>query len=158
MTLLRGTEAPVCQPVRESPQVCCLPGDKAWDVTERVPQLVISWDCYALLFFHVGTNGMASQNLGRFRQDSKVLRVRQKGVDAEVIFSSSMPVNGKGAGRNRGLMQINTWLCVWCYGQGFGFHGHGTLFDDFNLLGRDRNHLTRKGKGIFGNMLANVVR
>ena len=36
-SLLRGTEAPICQPDRESCDICCLPGDKVQDVPERMP-------------------------------------------------------------------------------------------------------------------------
>ena len=43
-SLLKGTEAPICQPDREAPEVCYLPGAKVQDVTKRVPQLVKSTD------------------------------------------------------------------------------------------------------------------
>ena len=36
-------------------------------------------------------------------------------------------------------------------------HDNGTFFNDYNLLERDGIHLSRKGKGIFGNRLANLV-
>ena len=74
MSLLRGTEAPICWSAREQCDACCLPGAKAQDVTERMPQLR-SRDCYALLFFRVGMNDVARQNLGRIKQDYKVLGV-----------------------------------------------------------------------------------
>lgn len=55
-------------------------------------------------------------------------------------------------------MQISTWLHGWCGVQGFGFHDHGTLFDDSKLLERGGTYLTRKGKGISANRLANLVK
>jgi len=58
----------------------------------------------------VGTNDTASQNLGRIKEDFKALRVHEKSIDAQVIFSSVLPVRGKGAARNRHIMHINFWL------------------------------------------------
>ena len=158
MTLLRGTEAPICQPDRESQEVCCLLGAKARDVAERVAQLIKSTDHYPLLFFHVGMNDTAIWNLGRIRQDYKALVVQAKSIGAQVIFSSILPVRGKGAARNRPIMQINFWLCGWCRREGFGSYDNRTFFDDYSLLGRDGIHLSRRGKGIFGSRLANLVR
>lgn len=85
-SLLRGTEVPICQPDRESPEVCCLPGAKVREAAERVPQLVKSTDYYPLLLFHVGTNDTASQNLGRIGEDYGALGVQVKTIAAQVIF------------------------------------------------------------------------
>ena len=157
-SLLRGTEVPICWPDRESREVCCLPGAKVQDVAERVPQLVKSTDYYPLLLFHVGTNDTASRNLGRIKEDYKALGVQAKSIGAQVIFSSILPVRGKGVARNRHIMQINFWLCGWCCREGFGFYDNGTFFNDYSLLGRDGIHLSRRGKGIFGSRLPNLVR
>lgn len=77
---------------------------------------------------------------------AKLWGVKLKGTGAQVILSSVLLVRGKDVGRNRCITQIITWLCGWCCHQGFGFHDHRTLFDDYNLLGRDGIQLTRKGK------------
>ena len=157
-SLLRGTEAPICRPDRESREVCCLLGAKVRDVAKRVPQFVKSTDYYLLLLFHVGMNDTTSWNLGRIKEDYKALGVQVKSIGAQVIFSSILPVRGKGAARNRCRMQINFWLRGWCHREGFGFYDNGTFFDDYSLLGRDGIHLSRRGKGIFGSRLANLVR
>ena len=85
----------------ESQEVCSLPGAKIRDITERVPQLVKSTDCYPLLLFRVGTNDAASQSLGRTREDSKALGKQVKNIGAQLIFSSILPVGEKWAANNR---------------------------------------------------------
>jgi len=76
--------------------VCCLLAAKVQDVTKRVPQFVKSRNYYPLLFFHVGTNDTASRNAGRMKEDFKALGVRAKSFGAHVIFSSILPVGGRG--------------------------------------------------------------
>jgi len=137
--------------------VCCIPGDKVRDVNEKVSQLVKSRDDCPLLLFHVGTNDTASQNVGRTKEDFKALGVRAKSFAAQFIFSSILPVGGRGSARNRRFMGIDSWLRGWCRCEGFGFYVNGTFFNDYNLLQRDGTHPSRKGKGIFGNRLANLV-
>jgi len=83
-------------------------------VAERVPQLVKSTDYYLLLLFHVGTNDTASQKVGRIKEDFKALGVKAKSFDAQVIFSSILPVGGRRSARNWSIMDINSWLCGWC--------------------------------------------
>ncbi|GAB0204056.1 hypothetical protein GRJ2_002871200 [Grus japonensis] len=102
-------------------------------------------------------NDTASRNLGRIKEDYKALGVQVKNIGAQVIFSSILPVRGKGAARNRHIMHINSWLRSWCHHEGFGFYDNGTFFD-YNLLERDGIHLSRRGKGIFGSRLANLVK
>jgi len=135
--------------------VCCLPGVKVQHVAERVPQLVKSTDCYPLLLFHLGTNDTASWNVGRIKDDFKALGVKAKNFGAQVDVSSILPIGGRGSARNRCITGINSWLCGWCHHEGFGFYDNGTFFNDYNLLERDG--MSRKGKGIFGNRLANLV-
>ena len=155
-SLLRGTAAPICQPDREACEVCCLPGAKVRDVTERVPQLVKSTDYYPLLLSHVDTNDTARGNLGRIKEDFKALGMQAKSIGAQVIFSI-LPAGRMGAARNRCIMNINSWLRGWCCHEGFCFYDKGMFFNDNNLLGRDGNHLSRRGKGIFGSRLINMV-
>jgi len=156
-SLLSSTEVPICRPDRETHEVCCLLGAKAQDVAERVTQLVKSTDYYPLLLFHVGTNDTASRNVGRIKEDFKALGVKGKSSGAQVLFSSTLPVGGRASARNRHIMGINSWLRGWCCREGFGFYHNATFFNDYNLLQKDRPHLSRRGKGIFGNRLANLV-
>jgi len=73
-----------------------------------VPQIVKDTDYYELLLFQVGTNDTASWNLGRIKEDFKALGVKAKWFGAQVIFSSILPVGGKGSARNRHILNIIT--------------------------------------------------
>jgi len=126
-------------------------------VTERVPQLMKSTDYYPMLLFHTGTNDTASRNVGRIKEDFKALGGKAQSFGAQVIFSSVLLVGGRGSPRNRCIMGINSWLHGWCRHEGFGFYDNGTFFNDNNPLKRHGTHLSRKGKGIFGNRLASLV-
>lgn len=42
--------------------------------------------------------------------------------------------------------------------QGLGFYDHRTLFADQRLLGRDWIYLTKQGKAVFANRMADLVR
>lgn len=53
-------------------------------------------------------------------------------------------------------MLINSWLCGWC--KIFGFYDSGTFYKDYNLLGKDVIHLSRRRRAILGSRLANLVR
>lgn len=58
-----------------------------WDVAKRVPQLVVSMDCYPLLLFHVGMNNTGSWNMGRIKGPGN--------SRAQAIFSSVLDERGK---------------------------------------------------------------
>jgi len=139
--------------------VCCILGAKVRDVTKRVPQLVKSTDYCPLLLFHVGTNDTASHlwNVGRIKEDFKALGMKAKSFGTQVIISSILPVGGRGSARNRHIMGINSWLHGWCCREDFAFYDNGTFFNDYNLLERDGTHLSRRGKGIFGSRLPNLL-
>jgi len=77
-SLLKGAEAPICQPDKEAREVCCLLGAQVQTVAKRVPLLVKSTDYYPLLLLHVGTNDSTSQKLGRIKKDFKGLGVDSK--------------------------------------------------------------------------------
>ena len=79
-------------------------------------------------------------------------------MGAQVVFSSVLPVRGKGGRRRALIMRVNNWLRSWCWRQGFGFYDHGTLFVDQHLLGREGIHLTKRGKGIFASRIADLIR
>lgn len=84
--LLKGIEASLFQPDRESRDVCCLPRARIWDITVRVPQLVKITDYYPLLLFHVGINDARRQNMGRIKEDFKALGTQVKNMGAQFIY------------------------------------------------------------------------
>ncbi|XP_074975977.1 uncharacterized protein LOC142069262 [Caretta caretta] len=157
-SLLRGTESSICRPDRENREVCCLPGAKICDVTERLPRLIKPSDRYPFLLLHVGTNDTAKNDLEWITAHYVALGRRIKEFEAQVVFSSILPVEGKGLGRDRRIMKVREWLHRWCRREGFGFFDHGTVFQEGGVLGRDGLHLTKRGKSIFASRLANLVR
>lgn len=64
----------------------------------------------------------------------------------------------KGSGRSGLVQWVKTWLCGWRYKQVFGSYGHGTLFEEQGLLSKGGIHLTKWGKSILADRLANKVR
>ena len=135
-----------------------MPGARIRDVAKGLPRLVWPSDYYPFLHFHVGTNVTARGNLEYFTSDYRTLGVRVKGVGTQVVFSSILPVRRKGSGRSGLIQWVKTWLCGWCHRQGFGSYGHETLFEERGLLSKDGIHLTKWGKSVFANRLANQVR
>lgn len=71
----RGSEAPVCQPHRESREACCLPGARVQAVSERVPRLARNTGFSPFWLSDVGTDGTAKQDLGRTKPDCEALGV-----------------------------------------------------------------------------------
>ena len=65
---------------------------------------------------------------------------------------------GKGVRRRALIMHVDNWLRNWCWRQGFGFYDHETLFADQHLLGKDGIHFTKRGKAIFTNRMADLVK
>ncbi|CAM5108087.1 unnamed protein product [Natator depressus] len=157
-SLLRGTESSICRPDRENQEVCCLPGAKIRNVTERLPTLIEPSDRYPFLLLHVGTNDTVKNDLERITADYVALGRRIKEFEAQVVFSSILPVEGKGQGRDRRIVEVNEWLRRWCRREGFGFFDHGMVFHEGGVLGRDGLHLTKRGKSIFASRMANLVR
>uniref|UniRef100_A0A8C8RI01 C2H2-type domain-containing protein n=1 Tax=Pelusios castaneus TaxID=367368 RepID=A0A8C8RI01_9SAUR len=157
-SLLRGMEAPICRPDKASREVCCLPGARIRDVTEGLSRIIRPSDYYPMLLIHVGTNDTARGDPLQIKGDYRALGARVKEFGAQVVFSSILPVKGRGPSRDRCILEVNAWLRRWCYQEGFGFLDHGMLFQEEGLLGRDGLHLSRKGKSIFGSRLANLVR
>ncbi|XP_053898073.1 cytosolic Fe-S cluster assembly factor NUBP1 isoform X1 [Malaclemys terrapin pileata] len=157
-SLLRGTESSICHPDRENREVCCLPGARIHDVMERLPRLIKPSDRYPFLLLHVGTNDTAKNDLEQITADYVALGRRIKDFRAQVVFSSILPVQEKGLGRDRRIVEVNKWLRRWCWREGFRFFDHGMVFLEGGVLGRDGLHLTKRGKNIFASRLANLVR
>lgn len=84
-SLLKGNKAFLCQPNRESGEVCSLLGAKIWDMAEGVLQLVKNTD--PLLLFHVGMNDTGSWNMGKVKEYYEASRVQMKNSGAQVTRS-----------------------------------------------------------------------
>jgi len=55
-------------------------------------------------------------------------------------------------------MHIRSLLRCWCLNEDTGFYTNGIFNEDYKLLGRNEIHLSKRGKGVFGSRLANLVR
>lgn len=88
----------------------------------------------------------------------EALGAQVKNTGAQVIYFSFLPGRRKRKAKNTCLMHINSWQHGWCQCKGFGFYGNGTFYKDYNLLGEDGIHLSRRGRSIFCGRLANLVR
>lgn len=95
---------------------------RAFMVSERLPSPVNPSDYHPLLVFHVGFNDIATRQLLTVKRDSMSLGAMLKGSGAQVVFSSILPVRGRGSGRRRQIEQVNAWLSSWCQIQGFVFY------------------------------------
>uniref|UniRef100_A0A8D0KK09 SGNH hydrolase-type esterase domain-containing protein n=1 Tax=Salvator merianae TaxID=96440 RepID=A0A8D0KK09_SALMN len=157
-SLLRGTEAAVCRPDRNSREVCCLPGARIKDVTDSLSRLFSPTDYYPFLLIHVGTNDTARKDFATVCSDFEDLGKKVKELGAQVVFSSILPVDGHGKRRWDRILEVNNWLRQWCYQQGFGFLNHGENYLYDGLLARDGLHLTKTGKNVFGKRLASLIR
>ncbi|KAF7236429.1 Cysteine-rich venom protein [Varanus komodoensis] len=90
-------------------------------------------------------------------RDFKALGKKFRDLKAQVAFSSILPVQGCGPGRDRKVSEENDWLRVWCQKEHFRFLDHGTRFLANGLLARDKLYLTRMGKRSFGDALPSFV-
>ena len=86
-----------------SSEVCCLPGAHICSITERPPRLAKPPDYHPLPLFHVGSHDTATGQLSTTRRDYMSLRAMLKESGAQEVFSSVLPVRGRGSGRRRGV-------------------------------------------------------
>ena len=87
-SLLRSTEAPICQtnpPLRE---VCCLPRTWVKDITRKLPSLVRPLSYYPLLLFHAGGGKASTSSPRAIKREFKVLGLLVRESGAQVVFSS----------------------------------------------------------------------
>lgn len=93
---------------------------------ERLLRLIWPFDYYPRLLTHVGTNDTARGDPEQIKGDymalgSKVKRWRE----AQMVFSSTLPVKDKDPVRSRHILKISTWLHRCCCRSDFGFLNHG---------------------------------
>ena len=157
-SLLRGTETVICRPDKMSREVCCLPGARIHDVTERLTRLIKPSEHHPILLIHVGINDTARRRFWDITRDFEELGRKAKNLNAKVVISSLLPVVGHGPMREEKIVEVNKWLRDWCRRERFGFFDHGWWFQHGGLLARDGLHLTAVGRNIFARRLENVIR
>ena len=126
---------------------------------ERIPQLLRPTDHYPMLLIHVGTNDTAQSTPNQVMRCYRDLGAGLRGLGAQVVFLSILPVSGYGLRRERRIHTVNQRLRSWCHREGFGFHDHSPLFGErgSKLLGRDGLHLSPLEKRLFSARLADLL-
>ena len=86
VTLLKGTEGPICRPDPLHSEGCYLPGAK--DMRKKLPCLVRPPDYYPLLLFQVGSNDIGRNSLKPMKKDFRALGRQVKGLALYKLCSS----------------------------------------------------------------------
>lgn len=144
-SLLRGIEGPVCQLDPSHREICCLPGARVRDITEKLPGLMQSSDYYPLLILQAGSDGTEKKSTRTIKRDFRALSRVVDRAGAQAVFFSVPLVAETNDERNRKAHIINKWLKDWCHQQNFGFFDHGTIFIAPQLLESDGPYLSVKG-------------
>ena len=155
-SLLRGTEAPICQPDPSHRGVCCLPGARVREVARKLPGLVWLTDYYPLLVMEVGSDEMAERSPETIKRDFRAVGRFVEGSGAQTVLSSIPSVAGRKIKRNRITHMINMWLRGWCHRWNFRFFGQGQVYTALGLLATDGVQLSQRG--ILAHELAGLIR
>ncbi|RMC20428.1 hypothetical protein DUI87_01280 [Hirundo rustica rustica] len=156
-SLLRGTEGPICRPDPSHREVCCLPGARVQNITERLPALIQPSDYYPLLILQAGSDEIEKRSVKAIKRDFRALGQVIDRAGAQVVFCSVPLVAEENDERNRRTHTINKWLKGWCHRQNFGFFDHGEIFTAPALLEPNGIHLSVKGKRFLAHELAELV-
>jgi len=91
-------------------------------------------------------------------QEFRELGSRLKRKNSRVVVSGLLPVPCASEHRNRGTVQINTWLKSWCRREGFRFLDHWDYFwGRWDLYKRDGLHLNQRQTNILVGHFASAV-
>ncbi|XP_062909111.1 uncharacterized protein LOC134349138 [Mobula hypostoma] len=129
-SIVRGTERGFCGNRRDLRMVCCLPGARIQDVTDRVQGILKSEGEDPEVVVHVGTNDVGKNGKDILQRDFRELGRRLKSRTSRVVISGLLPVPRAGLVKNREIMDLNMWLRNWCRKQGFTFLDHWRMFRD----------------------------
>jgi len=116
-----GTEAPICCLDNLSRKVFCLLGPCIRDIKKIIYSMIKAHNYYPLLVFQTGSHEAATRKLKNIKKNFTSLQKVLKESEAQVIFSSVLPVGNWDPGRRRGTDKLNDWLCEWSHAQGYGF-------------------------------------
>ncbi|XP_059571010.1 uncharacterized protein LOC132244080 isoform X2 [Alligator mississippiensis] len=144
-SILRGTEGPICRQDPSTREVYCLPGAKIRDVKEVIQARIKPTDYCPMVLVHVGTNDAARRTPDHLMADYHALGGVLKGFGAQVLFSSILPVNGRGRRHENCIRETNWRLRQWCLEAGFGFLDNDPHITTRDMLTWDGLHLSPKG-------------
>ncbi|XP_066848127.1 uncharacterized protein [Anser cygnoides] len=143
VSLLKGTEGPMCRPDPTHSEVCCLPGARVRDLAKKVKCLVQPTGYYPLLVFQAGNDEVTMRSPRAIKRDFRALGRLLKGSGAQVVFASVLPIGGIAADKRS--HHINMWLRDWCDRQNFRFFDHGKVYVTPGLLSPDGMRLSQRG-------------
>jgi len=158
-SIVRGADRRFCGRERDSRMVCCLPGARVKDVSERAWDILKGEGEQPEVVVHIGTNdvGRKSEEVlqGEFRELGSKLKKRT----SRVVISGLLPVPRASEVRNRKIVKINTWLKSWCRREGFRYLDNWALFQGrWDLYRKDGLHLNWRGTNILAGGFARVTR
>ena len=157
-SLVRGTDRRFCGRNRDTRWVCCLPGARVSDVSERISQVLKGEGEQPQVVVHIGTNDLGRKRDKDVRQAFKDLGCKLKGRTNRVVISGLLPAPRDSEMRNREREELNTWLKGWCRWEGFSFLDNwGSFWGKWDLYKQDGLHLNLRGTNILGARFANVT-
>lgn len=158
-SIVRGTDRRFCGNERDSRLVCCLPGARVRDVSDRVFGILKGEGEQPQVVVHIGTNDIGRKRDGDVRQKFKELGWKLRARTNRVVISGLLPVPRASEARNREREQLNTWLQGWCRREGFRYLDNwGSFWGRWDLYKRDGLHLNQRGTNILGGKFANALR
>ena len=157
-SIVRGIDRRFCGRKRDSRMVCCLPGAKVRDVTERLQNILEGEGEQPVVVVHIGTNDIGKKRDEVLQGEFRELGDKLKSRTSKVIISGLLPVPRASQSRNRRILQMNTWLEKWCKGEGFKFLGHWNHFwGRWDQYKQDGLHLGWNGTNVLGGVFASAV-
>ncbi|XP_072928743.1 uncharacterized protein [Hemitrygon akajei] len=156
-SIVRGADRRFCGEDRESWMVCCFPGARVRDISDRVQVILEREGKNPDVVVHVGTNDVGRMSEGVLRREFRELGAKLKSRTSRVTISGLLPVPRASEARNRRIIQINTWLRGWCRREGFRFVDNWALFQGrWDLFRRDGLHLNWSGTNILAGKFAST--
>lgn len=148
-SIVRGTDRRFCEPDRYTRMVCCLPGARVRDVSNRVQSILRGEGEQPDVLIHVGTNDIDKKREEVLKRDYRELGWKLRDRTSRVVISGLLPVPSASGDKNGRIRRMNAWLRGWCRRQGFRFLDHWELFwGRHDLYRKDGLHLNPKGANI----------
>jgi len=127
-SIVRGTDRRFCGCERDSRMVCCLPGARVQDVSQRAESILKGEGTQPEVVVHIGINNMDRKCDEVLQQQFRELRRNLKSRTSRIVISGLLPVPCASEARNRTVVQVNTWLNSWCRREDFRYQDHWDLF------------------------------
>lgn len=129
---LKSTEAFIFWHNLLAQVMCCLPESHIQDIMERLSRLSWPSDHYSMLT----TDDTSRGDLKQIKSDYMALGTRMKGMEAQVVLLSILPIYEQAPARSRYILEISKRLCRWYHQQRFAFFNYRVVFQENRLLGR----------------------